>query len=410
MSTNNGTPDPTKQSPTPDDAAQTNQDGLDPEETIKQQQQSALADMNKKLHDDNLAFEKDLNQIVDSNSKQDQKDTKPPLLFKPPGFAFSTPLNKPPSQSLFLPMQPPHHEKTPSVAEVVNFINKSYHPQHIKAIAKSINIPDWPPGPQPQPTQPAQNTPAWPPYNPPPQIFNFQSQAPRPDSSKQYQDQQIPHQPLNLSTRQSNRHEPKFSPKNIAAYLSMVNSFSAEDPQFLASDYFASIERVAEMHNLTEEVALNIAKLRLRDKALNFSRKGLLLDIDNYADFKKEILARFEPSHNDSEARLRLQNAMQLIGESVSSYEQRIFLDVRAGLPRNIHPDKKKQIKDLLELQGLSSFLTGLRPELAAFVRYRGATTLSEAAALAREEAIAIENRKMKLSYINPKLSSGRGK
>lgn len=124
------------------------------------------------------------------------------------------------------------------------------------------------------------------------------------------------------------------SPKNIAAYLSMVNSF--DDPIYLAPDYFDSVERVAEMHNLADDVKLNIAKLRLRDKALNFARKGKLLDIHEYDIFKEQMISRFQPFEDLEAARARLVNSVQLPNETVNSYENRIVLDIQESLPRDV--------------------------------------------------------------------------
>lgn len=194
------------------------------------------------------------------------------------------------------------------------------------------------------------------------------------------------------------------SPKNIAAYLSMVNSFTSDDPIYLATDYFDSVERVAEMHNLADDVKLNIAKLRLRDKALNFARKGKLLDIHEYDTFKEQMISRFQPFEDLESARARLVNSIQLPNETVNSYENRIFLDIQESLPRDVTPTKREQLKELFELQALSAFINGLHPEIAPFVRYKEPVSLSDAAYYAKLEEHAIETRKRKLALINPNL------
>jgi len=190
--------------------------------------------------------------------------------------------------------------------------------------------------------------------------------------------------------------------KNLAAFLSMIHSYSGTEKEYTASDYFESIERVTEMHGLDEIIKLNLAKLRLKDKVLNFARKSKLLDINDYGEFKKEIIDRFEPVEDENQATFRLLNSVQLVHETVAEYERRLYLDMMMSVPKNLSPNRQEQLREILEMQALRTFQLGLRPELAAIVRYRGAETLSQAAEIAKEEEKAIEGRKRQLALINP--------
>jgi len=203
------------------------------------------------------------------------------------------------------------------------------------------------------------------------------------------------------ATTNYSQNEDKHSAKSIAAFLSMINSFCSEEKTYLASDYFDSIERVANLHNLDDSVKLSLAKFRLKGRALFFCRKGKLLDITSYDKFKDEILARFQPMASDDEARFRLLNSIQMENETVSQFENRLYLDCQDSIPSNLSPEKHEQIKQLMEFQAVKIFISGLKTEIAQFVRTKDVSTLAEASYYAKMEEKALESRRRKLALLN---------
>jgi hypothetical protein len=192
------------------------------------------------------------------------------------------------------------------------------------------------------------------------------------------------------------------SPKNIAAYLQMVHAYGGSDPEYLASYYFSEIERIGELHNLSNQVLLAIAKCRLKEKALSFARRGRLLENDDYFDFKDQIMSRFEPLHKEEDARYRLMNSVQLADETVGEYEMRLTLDLEDSIPRDVSDKKQREFRKIMEATALKIFIEGLKPELSQAVRFQKVDSMCEAAEIAKQEERALESRKKRLSLINP--------
>jgi hypothetical protein len=198
---------------------------------------------------------------------------------------------------------------------------------------------------------------------------------------------------LNLPTREEkDRNKSRYeassadvSPKNIAAYIHMVHAFGGSDPEYMASYYFSEIERIGELHNLSDAVILAIAKCRFKDKALSFARRGRILDNDNYNKFKDEIMSRFEPLHKEEDARYRLVNSVQFADETVGEYEMRLTLDLEDSIPGDVSERKQREFRKLMETTALKIFIEGLKPELSQAVRFHEPISLSEAAEIAKK-------------------------
>lgn len=162
-----------------------------------------------------------------------------------------------------------------------------------------------------------------------------------------------------------------------SACFEAIQDFDGTDPNYDVEDFLAAVERAAEAGSWESPAKCSYAHLKLRGAARQWLKSDPDLPLlKNWDIVKTRLRQRFQPKNSISELFRLFQSCMQAPTETAASYGNRLqCLAQRVNIARGTPTSETERIlrRKFLEEDICAQFLTGLKPELARFVRVRAA-------------------------------------
>lgn len=179
---------------------------------------------------------------------------------------------------------------------------------------------------------------------------------------------------------------PQNKSESLGEFLSLVQTFSGENPGFSVYDFFDRVNEIAEYAAWSDEKRLFAARMKITGEAAKFVKtQPQVKEVKNFKEFQKALVDRFGSTNNSQNFLLQFTTAAQNVDETARAFLSRI-----KGLAHKCFIDEGTRDKMLV-----NQCLAGLQASTRRFIMTQNPKTFDAIWDLALREEECAEMEKL---------------